>query len=77
MLVYFKPTASRPTYHGTGSATGPQIVFQCTEEGEYDWPEEKVAQVCEDFPESFSVGSKKAAKGPSHNRAAPPPGKDK
>lgn len=78
MHVYFKPTESRPTYRGTGMLDGSQTVFECRHEGEYDWPDEKVEQVCADFPENFSkVGGSKSAKGPSHNRAAPPPGKDK
>lgn len=57
--VTFKPTNAMPSYQGTcavvdpntGKSKKPLIVI--TKPGKYFLPEEKVAQICHDFPDNF------------------------
>ena len=74
MIVTFTPTPkSRPPMRTYYSAE-----LACDTAGDYEVPEELGKQICADFPDNFRAGGgERSVSKPDHNRAAPPPGKNK
>lgn len=84
MKVKFTPSETMKVYRGSGGGS-----YEATVAGTYDWPEEKVKQVTQDFPENFTgvtdpggnakpeAVKEKLSPAPTHNRAEPKPGKNR